>query len=74
MTFANAEPIQPGWVVWTSDGTELGTVIATDPTSFRVKKSGLRGGEVTVPRTAIDEVETGRIELKLSKDEVASAS
>ena len=49
-------------------------VIATDPTSFRVKKSGLRGGEVTVPRAAIDEVETGRIELKLSKDEVASAN
>jgi hypothetical protein len=74
MTFANTEPIQPGWVVWTSDGTELGTVIATDQTSFRVKKSGLRGGEVTVPRAAIDEVETGRIELKLSKDELASAN
>ena len=72
MTFANAEPIQPGWVVWTSDGTELGTVIATDPTSFRVKKSGLRGGEVTVPRAAIDEVETGRIELTLSTDDLAT--
>jgi hypothetical protein len=71
MTFANAESIQPGWAVWTSDGTELGTVIATDPTSFRVKTSGLRSREVTVPRDAIDEVETGRIELKLSKDDLA---
>ena len=70
MTFANAESIQPGWAVWTSDGTELGTVIATDPTSFRVKTSGLRSREVTVPRDAIDEVETGRIELKLSKDDL----
>ena len=71
MTFANAEPIQPGWAVWTSDGTEIGTVIATDPTSFRVKTSGLRSREDTVPRDAIDEVETGRIDLKLSKDDLA---
>jgi hypothetical protein len=33
-----------------------------------VKKNGLLGGEVTVPRTAIEEVETGRIDLNMTKE------
>ena len=64
------EMIQTGWTVWTADGEELGTIIATDPTSMRIKKRGLLGGEVQVPRDKVDEVETGRVELVLTKDEV----
>jgi hypothetical protein len=64
------EIIQTGWSVWTSDGQELGTIIATDATSLRVKKRGLLGGEVEVPRDAVDEVETGRVELSMTKSEV----
>jgi hypothetical protein len=64
------EMIQTGWTVWTADGQELGTIIATDPTSMRIKKRGLLGGEVQVPRDQVDEVETGRVELVLTKDEV----
>jgi hypothetical protein len=64
------EIIQTGWSVWTSDGQELGTIIATDATSLRVKKRGLLGGEVEVPRDAVDEVETGRVELSVTKREV----
>lgn len=64
------EMIQTGWSVWTSDGQELGTIIATDPTSMKIKKRGLLGGEVQVPRDKVDEVETGRVELVLTKDEV----
>jgi hypothetical protein len=62
--------IQTGWSVWTVDGQELGTIIGTDPASIRVKKRGLLGGEVLVPRDKVDEVETGRVELVLTKDEV----
>jgi uncharacterized protein DUF2171 len=71
MTYANTDAIQSGWSVWTSDGTEFGKVITVEPSAVRVKKNGLLGGEVTVPRSAIEEVETGRIDLNLTKDEVS---
>jgi hypothetical protein len=64
------EMIQTGWSVWTADGQELGTIISTDPTSMRVKKKGLLGGEVQIPRDRVDEVETGRVELAMTKAEV----
>jgi hypothetical protein len=64
------EMIQTGWTVWTADGQELGTIIGTDATSMRVKKKGLLGGEVQVPRGAVEEVETGRVELSMTKSEV----
>jgi endonuclease YncB( thermonuclease family) len=64
------EMIQTGWSVWTADGQELGTIIATDASSMKVKKKGFRGGEVQVPRDKVDEVETGRVELSLTKTEV----
>ena len=63
------EMIQTGWSVWTADGQELGTIIATDATSLRVKKRGLLGGEVLVPRDSVDDVETGRVELSVTKSE-----
>ena len=63
------EMIQTGWSVWTADGQELGTIIATDATSLRVKKRGLLGGEVQVPRDSVDDVETGRVELSMTKSE-----
>jgi hypothetical protein len=64
------EMIQTGWTVWTADGQELGTIIGTDAVSMRVKKKGLLGGEVQVPRGAVEEVETGRVELSMTKSEV----
>lgn len=64
------EMIQTGWTVWTADGQELGTILATDPTSMRVKKKGLLGGELVVPRDLVDEVETGRVELSKTKSDV----
>ena len=62
--------IQTGWTVWTADGQELGTIIGTDATSMRVKKKGLLAGETQVPRGAVEEVETGRVELSMTKSEV----
>jgi hypothetical protein len=64
--------IQTGWIVWTADGMELGTIIATDPTSIRIKKRGLLGGELMIPRDKVDEVETGRVELGITKSEAES--
>jgi hypothetical protein len=73
MTNGNMEAIQSGWSVWTADGTELGTIIAVEPTGLRVKKNGLLGGEVTIPRDVVDEVETGRVEISLTKKEATSS-
>jgi hypothetical protein len=69
MTYMESEGIQSGWTVWTSDGQELGTVVGTDATMIRVKKGGLISKEIQIPRSAVEEVETGRVELNLTKNE-----
>jgi hypothetical protein len=73
MTYAG-EAIQVGWSVWASDGEELGTVVSTDPQTITVKQGGLLGGKLAIPRTAIEEVEEGRVELSITKSEAKSAS
>ena len=72
MTYAAQESIQPGWTVWSSDGAELGTVTGVDQQSIRVKKGGLISRELVLPRTAVRETETGRVELDLTKSEAES--
>ncbi len=74
MTYVDRDNIQPGWQVWTSDGKELGTVVGGDQTQIRIKTGGLRSREVTVPREAVDEVETGRVELSWTKHEADTAA
>jgi hypothetical protein len=64
------DSVQPGWTVWTSDGKKLGQVIAAEATEFQVKKEGLLGGTVSIPKSAVSEIETGRVELDLASDEI----
>ena len=73
MTFVERDSIQPGWTVWTSDGSELGIVIQVGPNEIRVKKGGLISKELTVPRSAVRETETGRVELDMTKSEAESS-
>ena len=73
MTYAG-EAIQVGWSVWASDGEELGTIVSTDAQTLTVKQGGLLGGKLSIPRTAVEEVEEGRVELSMTKQEVKSAS
>jgi hypothetical protein len=47
------ESVRAGAQVFTTDGTEVGIVIHVEPTMFIVKKSGLLGGEVELPRALI---------------------
>jgi hypothetical protein len=67
-------PVQSGWTVVAADGKELGTVIGTEGNAIQVKKGGLLGGTLTVPRDAVVEVETGRVELSMTKDELEAAN
>ncbi len=62
------EEIQPGWRVWDKDGKEVGTVIAAAGPSLRIKRDG--GGDVDVPNSAVASIETGRVELSMSKQEL----
>jgi hypothetical protein len=72
-SYVNSEGIQSGWTVWSSDGQELGIVIGTDQTTIRIKKGGLLSSkELEIPRSAIEEVETGRVELNMTKSEAES--
>jgi hypothetical protein len=68
MTMPADEPIQPGSRVFTSDGTELGTVIRVESTTITFKKGGLLGGEAEVPRSLVASVEEGHVELSVTKD------
>lgn len=62
--------IQPGWRVVDANGEEIGTVIAAEGTEITVKKSGLLGGQVHVPRDAVTEIETGRVEINRAKNDL----
>ena len=61
MTFAPIE-VQPGWKVFTSDGQEVGTVVALSPDMMRVKMRGFMAGQQDIPKSLIAETETGRVE------------
>jgi hypothetical protein len=73
VTFVERESIQPGWSVWASDGEELGAIIRVEPDKLVVKKGGLIARELNVPREAVTEVETGRVELGMTRSEIESA-
>ena len=66
------EEIQPGWLVVDAHGDELGTVIENSGDTVRVKKGGLLGGELTIPRDAVKEFETGRVELNRTRTELSA--
>lgn len=72
MQNVDREMVQPGWEVWTRDGELLGKVIQVEGAMLKVKKGGLIGGEVIVPRDSIREVEEGRVEVELTKQEVTT--
>jgi hypothetical protein len=65
-----AYDIQPGWRVFDAKGEELGIVISVDRESISIQRRGLLGGVWHAPRSAVSEVQTGRVELSLQKDEL----
>ncbi len=73
MTYMDT-PIQSGWKVHASDGRELGTVTGTAGDTIQIKKEGLLGGTMSIRRDAVAEVETGRVELTMTKEELEAAN
>jgi len=65
------DEIQPGWAVFAADGEELGNIVAVEHDVIRIKKGGLMGGEVYAPRDLVAEIETGRVELSVTKNELS---
>ena len=65
-----AQQIQPGWRVLDATGEELGTVISVDRESISIQRRGLLGGVLRAPHSAVREVETGRVQLTVSKAEL----
>jgi hypothetical protein len=74
VTYIDPQSIQSGWTVVGSDGKELGTVIGTEGSMIQVKKNGLLGGTLSVPRDAVAEMETGRVELSMTREELEAAT
>lgn len=66
----DTEMIQPGWHVVDANGDEIGTVVEVEGAEITVKKSGLLGGQVQIPRDAIAEIETGRVEINRTKGDL----
>ncbi len=61
------ETIQPGWLVVDANGDDIGTVVEADGAEITVKKSGILGGQVHIPRDTVAEIETGRVEINRAK-------
>jgi len=61
--------IQPGSLVFGSDGEELGSVVSVAPDRITVKRRGLRGGTVDIPRSLVRDSEEGRVELTVAAKE-----
>jgi len=66
------EMIQPGWTVVDSNGEELGKVVRVDAEGIHVRKGGLIGGEVVVPKSACTDAEEGRVELSVTRKDIES--
>jgi hypothetical protein len=66
----SAEEIQPGWRVVDANGEELGTVISIDRESISIQRQSLLGSVWHAPVSAVREVETGRVELRLPKSQL----
>jgi hypothetical protein len=63
------ESVQPGWTVVSADGEEVGTVARVEGGTIYVKKGGFLGGELAIPSSACRDIETGRVELSMTKKE-----
>jgi len=66
------EMVQPGWEVWSSDGERLGKVVQIEGQTLTIKKEGILGGEIILPRASIKEVEEGRVEVSMTKQEATT--
>jgi hypothetical protein len=64
------ETIQPGWHVVDANGEDLGTVIQAEAGEITVKKSGLLGGQISLPTDCVAEIETGRVEINRAKGDL----
>jgi hypothetical protein len=71
MMTLEADGIQPGWLVIDADGEEVGTVISVDREIISIQRRGLLGGVSHAPFSAVREIETGRVELAIGKDELS---
>jgi hypothetical protein len=71
-TNVQTEFIQPGWTLISRDGEELVPAMAVDATPFASRRAAILGGELTIPPSAITDVETGRVELSLTKPEATA--
>jgi hypothetical protein len=67
------EEIQPGWLVVDSFGEEIGTVLSAGGANIKVKKYG-GSGEFEVPNSACATIETGRVELNMTKKEIEAGA
>lgn len=63
--------IQPGSRVLGSDGEELGSVVSVAPDAITVRRRGLLGGTVEIPRSLVRDTDEGRVELAVSAHEAA---
>ena len=65
------EEVQPGWHVFDSKGDEIGVVVSAVGPSLKVKAAGR---EMDIPNSAVSFVETGRVELNVTRQELTASA
>lgn len=65
--------IQPGWEVYDATGSLVGTVQKVGDGFVRVKTGGFFAKEYYIPRSAVVELESHRIEVNAARSEFGDA-
>ena len=65
--------IQPGWEVYDATGSLVGTVQSVGDGFVRMKTGGFFAKEYYIPRSAVVELESHRIEVSAARSEFGDA-
>jgi hypothetical protein len=69
-TEVEAELIQPGWEIYSSDGQRVGTVRTVGDDHLEMELEVLGGSALAIPFDAIVAADDGRVELEVPASEI----
>jgi hypothetical protein len=65
-----ANVIQPGWEIYSSDGERVGTVSAIEEDHLEMELEVLGGSALAIPFDAVTSADSGRVELDVPASQV----
>jgi len=72
VTAIEAELIQPGWDIYSSDDERVGTVRAVDDEHIEMALEVLGGSVLLVPLASVEAADDGRVDLDVPAEEIGT--